>query len=90
MTIPYEKMKIYKSPFIENFIYHFILQGFWNSGESRFEADLVLLAARATIHHFACRSDQVGVHLLLFQLHGFTSIFIALFILKHEALSRPN
>jgi hypothetical protein len=75
---------------IENSFTISFCKDFWSSGESHFEANLVFLAAGATVHRFARRLDQVGVHLLLFQLHGFTSIFIALFILKHEALSRPN
>jgi hypothetical protein len=75
---------------IENSFTISFRKDFWSSGESRFEANLVFLAAEATIHRFACRLDQVGVHLFIFQLHGFTFIFIALFILKHEALSRPN
>jgi hypothetical protein len=58
----------------------FHLQGFWSSGESHFGANLVFLAAGATIDHFARRSNQVGAHPLLFQLHGFKLIFMALFI----------
>ena len=69
--------------------FHFA-QGLWSSGDSHFEVDLVLFTAGGTVDHFARRSDQVGVHLVLFQLHGLVFTFIALFILKHEALSRPN
>jgi len=58
--------------------FHFA-QGLWSSGESHFEVDLFLFAARAMVHRFACHSDQVGVHLSLFQTHGFTFILIASF-----------
>jgi hypothetical protein len=69
--------------------FHFA-QVLWSSGESHFEADLVLFAAGATVHRFAFRLDQVDVHLFFFQLHGLVFIFIASFILKYEALSCPN
>jgi hypothetical protein len=69
--------------------FHFA-QGLWSSGESHFEVDLVLFIARATVDHFACRSDQVDVHPFFFQTHGFTFILIASFILKYEALSCPK
>ena len=75
---------------IENSFIISFRKDFWSSGESHFEANLVFQAAGAMVHHFDRPLDQVGVHLLLFQFHGFTSIFIELFILKHEALSHPN
>jgi hypothetical protein len=52
--------------------------------------DLVLFVAGATVEHFACCSDQVGLHLFFFQLHGLVFFFIASFILKYEALSCPK
>ena len=66
--------------------FHFA-QGLWSSGDSHFEVDLVLFIAGATVDHFACRSDQVYLHLFFFQLHGLVFIFIASFNLKYEALN---
>jgi hypothetical protein len=54
------------------------------------EVDLVSLATGATVDRFACRLDQVDVHLCFFQTHGLTFIFIAAFNLKDEALSCPK
>ena len=73
-------MKIYKYQLIQKLIYHFICKDFCSVGESQFEANLVFFAAGATIDHFAHRSNQVGVHPFIFQLHGFKFILMALLI----------
>jgi hypothetical protein len=64
----------------EKLIYHFICKDFVECWRISIGEKLVLLAAGATIDHFAHRSNQVGVRSLLFQLHGSKLIFIALLI----------
>ena len=64
----------------EKLIYHFICKDFVECWRISIGAKLVLLAAEATIDHFAHRSNQVGVHSFLFQLYGSKLIFIELSI----------
>jgi hypothetical protein len=54
------------------------------------EVDLVSLDTGATADRFSCRLDQVDLHLPFFQLRGLIFIFIAVFNLKNEALSRSK
>jgi hypothetical protein len=86
MTIPYEKMKFYKYELIGKTQLPFHLQGFVECWRISIGANLVFLTAKDTIDHFAHRSNQVGVHPLLFQLHGFK--LNGIIDLKHKALSR--
>ena len=73
-------MKFYKYELIQKTHLPFHLEGFVECWIISIGANLVFLAAGATIDHFAHRSNQVGIHSSLFQLHGSKLIFIALLI----------
>jgi hypothetical protein len=80
MTIPYKNNEILQITIDLEIHLPFYLQGFVECWRISIGENLIFLTVGATFDRFAHRSNQVGVHSLLFQLHGFKLIFMDLLI----------